>query len=42
MVANQRCRAELDAYNNCCAGRTVSMVWACRAAYHASNACIQR
>lgn len=42
MVANDRCRAELDAYNGCCKGRTVSTLWACRAAYRASNECIQR
>jgi hypothetical protein len=42
MVANERCRAELDAYNACSAGRSMSVVWACREAYRVSNACIRR
>jgi hypothetical protein len=42
MVANQRCRHLIDAYDACASGRTISAAWACRGAYQASQACIQK
>ena len=42
MVANERCRRLIDAYDACADGRTISTVWACRAAYNASQACIKQ
>lgn len=42
MVANERCRRLIDAYDACAEGRTISTVWACRAAYDASQACIKQ
>jgi hypothetical protein len=42
LVAQDRCKGALDAYNDCCRGRSVSMVWACREAYRASEACIAK
>lgn len=42
MVANEKCKAAIDAYNDCCRGRSVSMAWACRETYDASEACIKR
>ncbi|GBF90809.1 hypothetical protein Rsub_03110 [Raphidocelis subcapitata] len=42
LVAQVKCKGALDAYNDCCRGRMVSMVWACKRLYQESDACIQR
>jgi hypothetical protein len=42
MVAQDKCKDAIAAYNECCKGRSVSMVWACRGMYKASDACIQK
>ncbi len=40
-MAEKRCAPLIDAYNACAKGRTVSMLWACRAAYEASQDCVR-
>lgn len=42
VVAEKRCAPLIDAYNACAKGRTVSMLWACRAAYEASQDCVRQ
>jgi hypothetical protein len=42
LLGNDRCRAAIDAYNECIQGRTVSVVWACRGIYKASQACMDK
>lgn len=42
LVAQVKCKEVIDAYNECCTGRSFSMVWACKAAYKVSNDCIQK
>jgi len=42
VVAEKRCAPLIDAYNACAKGRTVSMLWACRAAYAASQDCVRQ
>jgi hypothetical protein len=41
VVAEKRCASLIEAYNACAKGRTVSMLWACRAAYAASQDCVR-
>lgn len=41
VVAEKRCAPLIEAYNACARGRTVSMLWACRAAYAASQDCVR-
>ena len=41
VVAEKRCAPLIDAYNACAKDRTVSMLWACRAAYAASQDCVR-
>lgn len=40
-MAETRCASLIDAYNACAKGRTVSMLWACRAAYAQSQDCVR-
>ncbi|KAI8474778.1 MAG: hypothetical protein J3K34DRAFT_406557 [Monoraphidium minutum] len=42
LVAQVKCKDAIDAYNDCCRGRSVSMAWACKATYKASDECIQK
>jgi len=41
VVAETRCASLIDTYNACAKGRTVSMLWACRAAYAESQDCVR-
>lgn len=41
MVAEKRCAPLIETYNACAKGRTLSMLWACRAAYAASQDCVR-
>ena len=38
--AFKTCKESADAYAQCCQGRSVSMVWACRAELKAMSACL--
>ena len=40
--AMRQCSDTAGAYADCCRGRTVSMVWACRAPLRDLNACLQQ
>jgi COX assembly protein 1 len=38
--AFKTCKASADAYAQCCQGRSVSMVWACRKELNTMSACL--
>ena len=42
ILGNEKCKQALDAYSECIKGRTVSVLWACKDLYQASQACMDK
>ena len=41
-AGQQRCKDLVDDFNNCCKGRSVTMVFMCKGKYNASQDCIHK
>jgi len=39
-LAEGYCKEQIDAYNKCAKGRSVSMLWACKQDYDVSQTCL--
>ncbi|KAF5841325.1 hypothetical protein DUNSADRAFT_13401 [Dunaliella salina] len=39
-LAEKHCQDLIEAYNRCASGRSVSMIWACKPDYNASQDCL--
>ncbi|XP_031558702.1 COX assembly mitochondrial protein homolog [Actinia tenebrosa] len=41
-ISREKCKPYLDEFTNCCKGRTLSMVWACRKENRVMQDCLQK